>query len=155
MGAILVAHLRRHVVGYLALMVALSGTAYALGRNSVDSRERAPDSVGASELDNNAVASSNVKNGSLGATDFDDDGYCGYVGQLLLVGFDYAPQGTLTANGRTLGVDGNQELFSLYGNQYGGDVNATPPTFGLPNIPGPVAGTQYVVCVNGVYPPRD
>jgi hypothetical protein len=50
-------HLRGNVVAYLALFVALSGTAYAasLGKNSVHSKQLAPGSVRASEIKGGAV----------------------------------------------------------------------------------------------------
>ncbi len=154
MSGRLTRHLRAHAIAYVALVLALSGTAVAVTRNSVGDRELAPDSVGASELENNAVGSANVKNGALSAADF-GDGECGYVGQLLLVGWnDFAPTGTLAANGQILNIENQQPLYSLYGNTFGGNLNATPPTFGLPNIPPPVAGAQYVVCVEGIYPSR-
>ena len=56
-------HLRRNLVAYLALFVALSGTSYAavkLGRNAVKGSNIAP----------GAVTSPKVKNGSLLAADF-------------------------------------------------------------------------------------
>jgi hypothetical protein len=58
----LLAHARAHAVGYLALTVALSGTAYAqsLARNS----------VGAREIKTGAVRSSEVRNGALMLRDF-------------------------------------------------------------------------------------
>lgn len=58
-------HLRRHSVGYLALFVALGGVSYAatLPRNS----------VGAKQIKNNAVGTSEVDDGSLTAEDFDED----------------------------------------------------------------------------------
>jgi hypothetical protein len=57
-------HIGRHIVGYIALFVALTGTSYAavtLPRNSVTSRQIAPGAVGTSELKKNAVTSSKVK----------------------------------------------------------------------------------------------
>ena len=59
----LLAHARRHAVGYVALAVALGGTSYAavqLPRNS----------VGAKQLKRGAVTSLKVKNRSLQAVDF-------------------------------------------------------------------------------------
>jgi hypothetical protein len=56
-------HVRRHVVGYVALFVALGGSSYAavnLPRNSVTAREIAPHAVGSSELKNGAVTSGKV-----------------------------------------------------------------------------------------------
>jgi hypothetical protein len=68
----LIRYLGRHHVGLLALVVALSGTAYAasLPRNSVGARQLKKDAVTSSELKNNAVTSRKVKNLSLRARDF-------------------------------------------------------------------------------------
>lgn len=58
-------HVGHHIVGYVALFVALSATSYAavrLPRNSVTSKEIAPAAVGSSELKSNAVTSGKVKN---------------------------------------------------------------------------------------------
>jgi hypothetical protein len=55
-------HVRRHVVGYIALMVALGGTSYAavkLPRSS----------VGTKQLKSNAVVSGKIKNGQVRAGD--------------------------------------------------------------------------------------
>ncbi len=145
-------HLRRHVVGYLALMLALSGTAFAMGRNSVGSQELAPNSVGSSELQKGAVDDANVKNGSLGSSEFGDDVECGYLGEILLVGFDVVPKSTTLADGSTVTIASNQALFSVYGNAFGGDPNATPPTFAVPKLTSTVAGTQYVLCTSGFFP---
>jgi len=75
-------HLRRNVVAYLALTVALStGTAYAAGlangsvtnkklaKNAVTSSKIKKKSVSASDLKTNAVTSGKVKNGSLSGSD--------------------------------------------------------------------------------------
>lgn len=58
----MIGHVRRNAVAYLALFVALGGTATAatLARNS----------VGNAQLKSNAVTSAKVKNGSLRAVDF-------------------------------------------------------------------------------------
>lgn len=61
------------VVAYLALFVALGGTAYAtvgLARNSVKSIHIAPGEVKAADLGANAVTSAKVKDGSLLTADF-------------------------------------------------------------------------------------
>jgi hypothetical protein len=62
MASRVIAYVRRHHVGLLAVFLATSGTAYAasLPRNS----------VGTAQLKANAVTSSKVKNGSLVASDF-------------------------------------------------------------------------------------
>jgi hypothetical protein len=63
MTRLLLQHLRTHVVAYLALVVALTGTSYAAGvlpRNS----------VGAAQIKAGAVRSAEVKDGSLRTSDF-------------------------------------------------------------------------------------
>jgi microcystin-dependent protein len=56
-----------------------------------------------------------------------------FIGQLLLVGFNYAPVGWALCNGSLLSISGNEALHSLIGTTYGGDgVN----TFGLPDLRG-------------------
>jgi hypothetical protein len=59
------------VVAYLALFVALSGSAVALslGRNSVKSKQLAPKAVKASDIAPNAVSGAKVKEDSLGSAD--------------------------------------------------------------------------------------
>lgn len=62
----------QHHVALLALFIALGGTAYAaaLAGNSVKSRHIAPGQVKRSDIARNAINSSRVSNGSLGAADF-------------------------------------------------------------------------------------
>ena len=73
-------HLRSHVVGYIALFVALGGTALALpGKNTVDSgdikkkgvktSDLAPNAVKGSRLAPGAVTSASVSDGALTGTD--------------------------------------------------------------------------------------
>lgn len=58
-----------------------------------------------------------------------------YLGQLMLVGFTYCPDGWQEANGQLLAVSSNPALFSLYGVTYGGNGSTT---FGLPDLRGRV-----------------
>jgi hypothetical protein len=65
-------HLARHIVGYLALMVALGGTSYAavdLPRNSVGARQIARNAVGSSEIRRDAVGSSEIRRGAVGSAE--------------------------------------------------------------------------------------
>lgn len=65
-----------------------------------------------------------------------------YLGQIMLVGFNFVPRGFAACNGQLLPIIQNQALFSLLGTQYGGDGRVS---FGLPNLQGrtPVgAGTS-------------
>ena len=66
-------HLRSNVIGYLALFVALSGTAWAateLDKNEVKSKHIGKGQVRNSDLADNSVASPKVANGSLLGEDF-------------------------------------------------------------------------------------
>jgi len=59
-----------------------------------------------------------------------------FVGQLLLVGFNFAPTGWAFASGQILLISQNTALFSLLGTMYGGDGKSN---FALPNLQGAVA----------------
>jgi microcystin-dependent protein len=77
-----------------------------------------------------------------------------FVGQILMVGFNFAPQGWALCNGQLLPIAQNQALFSLLGTMYGGDGRTT---FALPNLQGRIpihqgesVGTStYVIGENG------
>jgi microcystin-dependent protein len=62
-----------------------------------------------------------------------------YIGQIISVGFNFAPVGWMLCQGQTLPIAENQALYALIGTTYGGDgVN----TFALPNLCGRVAVNQ-------------
>ena len=56
-----------------------------------------------------------------------------YIGQLMLVGFNFCPRGWAPADGALLDIAQNTALFSLLGTIYGGDGRTT---FGLPDLRG-------------------
>ena len=56
-----------------------------------------------------------------------------YLGEILTVGFNFCPRGTLEADGRLLPISQNTALFSLLGTMYGGDGRTT---FALPDLRG-------------------
>jgi len=56
-----------------------------------------------------------------------------FVGEIRLVGFNYAPDGWALANGALLPIAQNTVLFSLLGTTFGGDG---AHTFGLPDYQG-------------------
>ena len=77
-----------------------------------------------------------------------------YVGQVLCVGFNFAPVGWALCDGSLLSISQNSVLFNLIGTTYGGDgVN----TFALPDLRGrtPVGtgqlsgGGNYVIGQTG------
>jgi microcystin-dependent protein len=54
-----------------------------------------------------------------------------YLGEIRMVGFNFAPLGWALCNGQLLSITQNTALFSLLGTTYGGDGRST---FGLPNL---------------------
>ena len=58
-----------------------------------------------------------------------------FVGEIILVGFNFAPAGWALCNGQLLAIAENDTLFALIGTTYGGDGQTT---FGLPDLRGRV-----------------
>jgi microcystin-dependent protein len=58
-----------------------------------------------------------------------------FLGQLMCVGFNFAPQGWALCNGQLLPISQNTALFSLLGTTYGGNGTTS---FALPNLQGRV-----------------
>jgi microcystin-dependent protein len=58
-----------------------------------------------------------------------------FIGEIRMVGFNYAPQGWALCNGQLLSIQQNTALFSLLGTTFGGDGRTT---FGLPDLRGRV-----------------
>jgi microcystin-dependent protein len=54
-----------------------------------------------------------------------------FVGEIRVVGFNFAPSGWALCNGQLLPISQNTALFSLLGTYYGGDGKST---FALPNL---------------------
>jgi microcystin-dependent protein len=72
-----------------------------------------------------------------------------YVGEIRMLGFNFAPVGWALCNGQLLPISENDVLFQLIGTTYGGDGEET---FGLPDLQGripvhmgtsPSTGTSY------------
>ena len=59
-----------------------------------------------------------------------------FLGQLMLVGFNFAPKGWAFCNGQLMSIAQNTALFSLLGTTYGGDGVTT---FALPDLRGRAA----------------
>jgi hypothetical protein len=84
-------------------------------------------------------------------------GICNTLGQVVLFGGDFAPQGTLPARGQLLPVSQNVALFSIYGARFGGDGQNN---FALPDLSGAEPKGQggqpvgYLVCLVGDFPVR-
>lgn len=56
-----------------------------------------------------------------------------FIGEIKIVGFDWAPRNWANCDGTLLAISQNQALFSLYGTTFGGDGNTT---FALPDLRG-------------------
>lgn len=56
-----------------------------------------------------------------------------YLGQVILVGYDFCPAGTADAVGTELPIAGNAALYSLYGNAFG---SSSEDSFRLPDMQG-------------------
>ena len=56
-----------------------------------------------------------------------------FVGQIISVGFQYAPQGWAQCAGQVLPISQQEVLFTLLGTTYGGDGSST---FGIPDLRG-------------------
>jgi microcystin-dependent protein len=54
-----------------------------------------------------------------------------FLGEIRMVGFNFAPRGWALCNGQILSIAQNSALFALLGTQYGGDGRTT---FALPNL---------------------
>lgn len=56
-----------------------------------------------------------------------------FLGDVIIVGFNFCPRGWAKAEGQILPINQNQALFSLLGTQFGGDGRTT---FALPDLRG-------------------
>jgi microcystin-dependent protein len=73
-----------------------------------------------------------------------------YVGEVRLVGFNFAPVGWALCNGQLIAISENSTLFNLIGTTYGGDG---VQTFAVPNLQGRIpihqgtlaGGSSYVI----------
>ena len=76
-----------------------------------------------------------------------------YIGAIILVGFNFAPVNWAMCNGQLLPINSNPALFSLLGTTYGGDGVTN---IALPNLNAGALqpGLNYIICMNGIYPPR-
>ncbi len=62
-----------------------------------------------------------------------------FIGEIKIVGFNFAPRGYALCDGQLLPISQNTALFSLLGTTYGGDGRTT---FGLPDLRGRAAVHQ-------------
>lgn len=72
-----------------------------------------------------------------------------YIGFIKLSAVAYEPRNYMFCDGRTLKIKDYQTLAAALGYDYGDNRGE----FTLPNLPSPT-GTKYVICVDGLFPPR-
>ncbi len=77
-----------------------------------------------------------------------------FLGEVMLVPYNFAPRGWTFAAGQVMAISQNTALFSLLGTTYGGNGTTT---FALPDLSGlePVCGMHWVIALEGVYPSRN
>jgi microcystin-dependent protein len=77
----------------------------------------------------------------------------GFIGTVMLVGFNFEPAGWAFCNGQVLNIMDYQALYYLLGTTYGGDGKNT---FALPNLNAGAlqTGLNYIICVAGNFPSR-
>jgi microcystin-dependent protein len=73
---------------------------------------------------------------------FDTNGQTIFLGEIMMVAFNFPPRGFALCNGQQLLIAQNQALFALLGTTYGGNGQTT---FALPDLRGriPVQGGSY------------
>jgi microcystin-dependent protein len=77
-----------------------------------------------------------------------------YLGEILLVPYDYVPAGWALCDGSALPIKDFVSLFALLGTRFGGNGNST---FGLPDLRGhePLKGLKYIIALYGDSPWND
>ena len=71
------------------------------------------------------------------------------LGAIYEFPYDFTPQGVTPCDGKDMHIQLFKALFSLLGTRYGGDGRIT---FKVPNLPHPVPGVGYFICIDGFYP---
>ena len=74
-----------------------------------------------------------------------------YIGTVMIFAGNFAPRDWAFCDGKILPITNYTALFSILGDTYGGDGRST---FALPKLDSPIAGAHYIICLNGLYPPR-
>jgi microcystin-dependent protein len=77
-----------------------------------------------------------------------------FIGTILLLPIDYAPDGWLLCDGRKIQIRSNEALFALLGTKFGGDGEST---FAIPDLRGkePAPNMAYYIAMAGIWPSRE
>lgn len=78
-----------------------------------------------------------------------------FIGTIKMFAGNFAPQNWAFCDGRLIDIRENTAMYSILGNQFGGDGVSN---FALPNLAATPSGAegaiQHIICMNGLYPPR-
>ncbi|TQR97581.1 phage tail protein [Paenibacillus ottowii] len=76
-----------------------------------------------------------------------------YMGEITMYPYTFAPKGWLKCEGQLLPIAQYSALYSLLGNNFGGDGVRT---FALPDLRGasPMPNVDYYISTEGLYPSR-
>jgi microcystin-dependent protein len=75
-----------------------------------------------------------------------------FLGQIAILPYQFTPASWAPCQGQILQISSTTAaLFSLVGNQFGGDGRQT---FALPNLPDPAPGMRYFIATVGNLPQR-
>lgn len=76
-----------------------------------------------------------------------------FIGAIELFPYGFEPMDWFLCNGRLLQISQYDVLYSLIGNQFGGDGSTN---FALPNLLGtePMPGMNFYIAIAGEYPVR-
>jgi microcystin-dependent protein len=75
------------------------------------------------------------------------------LGQIILFPYNFVPMRFMLCNGAIINISQNTALYSLIGTKFGGNGTTT---FMLPNLANTsaVAGMEYYIATEGIYPSR-
>ena len=75
-----------------------------------------------------------------------------FIGTVIGFAGTFAPVGWELCDGKLLPINQNMALFSILGTTFGGDGTTN---FALPKIhESSIPNMTYIICVNGIFPPR-
>ncbi|MDR3543213.1 MAG: tail fiber protein [Desulfosporosinus sp.] len=76
-----------------------------------------------------------------------------FIGAIELFPFSFEPMDWFLCDGRLLQISQYNVLYSVIGNQFGGDGSTN---FALPNLLGtePIPGMNFYIAINGYFPVR-
>lgn len=76
----------------------------------------------------------------------------GTLATIMLFAGNFAPKYWAFCQGQILPISNNPALFTLIGNNHGGDGTTT---FCLPNLTHDNPNLHYIICIQGNWPNRD